>query len=58
MTMLYPIVFESEDSGAVSASVPGLSVDAAAEIHGDRRVRFRSAVAAATDRKFLILLNE
>ena len=31
MTMLYPIVLEKEDSGAVSAYVPGLPVYAAAE---------------------------
>ena len=30
MTMLYPIVLETEDSGAVSAYVPGLPVYAAA----------------------------
>jgi hypothetical protein len=33
MTMLYPIVLETEDSGAVSAYVPGLPVYAAAETH-------------------------
>jgi predicted RNase H-like HicB family nuclease len=33
MTMLYPIVFETEDSGAVSAYVPGLPVYAAAATH-------------------------
>ena len=31
MTMLYPIVLETEDSGAVSAYVPGLPVYAAAD---------------------------
>ena len=31
MTILYPIVLETEDSGAVSAYVPGLPVYAAAE---------------------------
>jgi hypothetical protein len=31
MNMLYPIVFETEDSGAVSAYVPGLPVYAAAD---------------------------
>ena len=31
MTMLYPIVLETEESGAVSAYVPGLPVYAAAE---------------------------
>ena len=31
MTQLYPIVLETEDSGAVSAYVPGLPVYAAAD---------------------------
>ena len=31
MTVLYPIVLETEDSGAVSAYVPGLPIYAAAE---------------------------
>jgi len=41
MTMLYPIVLETEDSGAVSAYVPGLPVYAAAETHGkaERAIR-------------------
>ena len=30
MTLLYPIVLETEDNGAVSAYVPGLPVYAAA----------------------------
>ena len=33
MTLLYPIVFETEESGAVSAYVPGLPVYAAADSH-------------------------
>jgi len=33
MTMLYPIVLETEESGAVSAYVPGLPVYAAADSH-------------------------
>ena len=33
MTLLYPIVLETEDSGAVSAYVPGLPVYAAAATH-------------------------
>ena len=33
MTMLYPIVLEIEDGGAVSAYVPGLPVYAAADSH-------------------------
>lgn len=42
MTMLYPIVLETEESGAVSAYVPGLPVYAAAET-----TRRRSAPFAA-----------
>jgi len=33
MTMLYPIVLETEENGAVSAYVPGLPVYAAADSH-------------------------
>jgi hypothetical protein len=33
MTMLYPIVLEAEESGVVSAYVPGLPVYAAADSH-------------------------
>ncbi len=41
MTMFYPIVFEIELSGAVSAYVPGLPVYAAAETHAkaERAIR-------------------
>lgn len=41
MTRLYPIVLETEDSGAVSAYVPGLPVYAAAETHAkaERAIR-------------------
>jgi hypothetical protein len=39
MTMLYPIVLETEESGAVSAYVPGLPVYAAAETARRRRER-------------------
>ncbi|HTH01797.1 MAG TPA: hypothetical protein VL882_16110 [Vicinamibacterales bacterium] len=41
MTMLYPIVFETEESGAVSAYVPGLPVYAAADTHAktERAIR-------------------
>jgi hypothetical protein len=41
MTVLYPIVLETEDSGAVSAYVPGLPVYAAAETHAkaERAIR-------------------
>ena len=41
MTILYLIVLETEDSGAVSAYVPGLPVYAAAETHAkaERAIR-------------------
>jgi hypothetical protein len=41
MTMLYPIVFETEESGAVGAYVPGLPVYAAADSHAkaERAIR-------------------
>ena len=41
MTVLYPIVLETEDNGAVSAYVPGLPVYAAAETHAkaERAIR-------------------
>jgi predicted RNase H-like HicB family nuclease len=41
MTILYPIVLETEESGAVSAYVPGLPVYAAAETHAkaERAIR-------------------
>jgi hypothetical protein len=41
MTMLYPIVLETEVSGAVSVYVPGLPVYAAAETHAkaERAIR-------------------
>ena len=41
MTLLYPIVLEIEDSGAVSAYVPGLPVYAAAATHAkaERAIR-------------------
>ncbi|MGE3178138.1 MAG: type II toxin-antitoxin system HicB family antitoxin [Vicinamibacterales bacterium] len=41
MIMLYPIVLEAAESGAVSAYVPGLPVYAAAETHAqaERAIR-------------------
>ncbi len=42
MTMLYPIVLETEESGAVSAYVPGLPVYAAAETHAKAERAIRS----------------
>ena len=41
MTLLYPIVLETEDNGAISAYVPGLPVYAAADSHAraERAIR-------------------
>ena len=44
MTMLYPIVLETEDSGAVSAYVPGLPVYAAAETHAQAERAIRAVL--------------
>ena len=46
MTMLYPIVLETEDNGAVSAYVPGLPVYAAAESHARAERAIRDVLAA------------
>ena len=46
MTMLYPIVLETEDSGAVSAYVPGLPVYAAAETHAKAERAIRRVLTA------------
>jgi predicted RNase H-like HicB family nuclease len=46
MTMLYPIVLETEESGAVSAYVPGLPVYAAADSHAKAERAIRSVLAA------------
>ena len=45
MTQLYPIVLETEDSGAVSAYVPGLPVYAAAETHAKAERAIRAVLA-------------
>ena len=45
MTMLYPIVLETEDSGAVSAYVPGLPVYAAADSHAKAERVIRAVLA-------------
>ena len=42
MTMLYPIVLETEESGAVSAYVPGLPVYAAADSHAKAEQAIRA----------------
>ena len=46
MTLLYPIVLESEDNGAVSAYVPGLPVYAAAESFAKAERAIRAVLTA------------
>jgi predicted RNase H-like HicB family nuclease len=46
MTMLYPIVLETEDNGAVSAYVPGLPVYAAAETPAKAERAIRGVLTA------------
>lgn len=46
MTMLYPIVLETEDNGAVSAYVPGLPVYAAADSDAKAERAVRAVLAA------------
>ena len=46
MTLLYPIVLETEASGAVSAYVPGLPVYAAAETHAKAERAIRAVLTA------------
>jgi hypothetical protein len=45
MTLLYPIVLETEDDGAVSAYVPGLPVYAAADSHAKAERAIRAVLA-------------
>jgi hypothetical protein len=45
MTMLFPIVLETEESGAVSAYVPGLPVYAAADSHAKAERAIRAVLA-------------
>ena len=49
MTMHYPIVLESEESGAVSAYVPGLPVYAAADSHAKAERAIRAVLAEYLD---------
>lgn len=49
MTMLYPIVLETEESGAVSAYVPGLPVYAAADTHARAERAIRTVLADYLD---------
>jgi len=46
MTVHYPIVFETEATGAVSAYVPGLPVYAAAETHAKAERAIRAVLRA------------
>jgi predicted RNase H-like HicB family nuclease len=46
MTMLYPIVLETEESGAISAYVPGLPVYAAADSHAKAERAIRAVLTA------------
>ena len=46
MTLLYPIVLETEDDGAVSAYVPGLPVYAAAESPAKAERAIRAVLTA------------
>ena len=46
MTRYYPIVLEAEESGAVSAYVPGLPVYAAADSHAKAERAIRSVLTA------------
>jgi hypothetical protein len=46
MTVYYPIVFETEATGAVSAYVPGLPVYAAADTHAKAERAIRDVLAA------------
>ncbi len=46
MIMLYPIVLETEESGAVSAYVPGLPVYAAADTHAKAERAIRVVLTA------------
>ena len=49
MTMLYPIVFEIEEDGAVSAYVPGLPVYAAADSQAKAERAIRAVLAEYLD---------
>jgi hypothetical protein len=46
MTMLYPVVLETEENGAVSAYVPGLPVYAAADTHAKAERAIRTMLTA------------
>lgn len=49
MTTYYPIVLETEDSGAVSAYVPGLPVYAAADTRSKAEQAIQSTLSAYLD---------
>lgn len=46
MTTHYPIVFETEESGAISAYVPGLPVYAAADTYHKAQTAIRDVLSA------------
>jgi len=46
MTTYFPIVIETEDSGAVSAYIPGLPIYAAADTKADAERAIQSTLAA------------
>ena len=46
MTLFYPVILETEASGAVSAYVPGLPVYAAADTHAKAERAIRTVLAA------------
>jgi hypothetical protein len=46
MTMLYPIVLETEENGTISAYVPGLPVYAAADSHAKAERAIRAVLTA------------
>ena len=55
MTQVYPIVLEIEDSGTVSAYVPGLPVYSAADTHTKAERAIRTVLAAYLDDTSFVL---
>jgi predicted RNase H-like HicB family nuclease len=49
MITRYPIVFEAEESGAIGASVPGLSIYAAGDTAGEAEQAVRELLALYVD---------
>ena len=52
MTMLYPIVLETEENGTVSAYAPGLPVYAAADSHAQAERAIRGVLTTIADTNF------